>query len=109
MASLDWNYAGYSPFSQDNVESLFFSCQNNLLALGTMRHAAFLAVFANVIFPPLDCCKLLFLDFTSLLDSLWHMAMVLDPSNLGHVRVSTDKGLIVFKLVALLSTLHSST
>lgn len=88
--------------------NLLFSCQNHLLSLGTLRHA-FLGVFPNIVHSSFDSRKLLLLDLSRFLDSLGHMAVILNSSDLRHVRVPPDKSLIVFEFLALLGAFDAGS
>lgn len=75
---------------------LLLFAQDHLLALAaSLRQCILLRVLANVLLASLDRHELLPLDLPSLHDRLGHVALALDPADLGHVRVPLDQCLIV--------------
>lgn len=94
---------------QVEEEILLFIRQNHLLALVSLaRQSTLLSVFPNVVLTPFDGRQLFTLDLRSLLNGLRHVALSFDPSDLRHMRVSVDEGLVVLQLRALSSTLDSA-
>lgn len=91
---------------KEGRKKLLFGRQNDLLALGSLRHAALFAVFSNIVNSSLDSRKFLFLDLACFLNGLGHMTVILDSSDFGHVGIPTNKSLVIFEFLALSGALN---